>query len=442
MSFVGINIGALTVKVVAVRAGARSAQVTVHQGRPLQILEQLLALPEFADAEYFGVAGHRGHISEFAAIQRALKEVGGNFDAVASLGGESFLVYALTGGRVSNVLSHNKCAAGSGEFFVQLIGRMGLDIDTAIRLSYSGKVVPLASRCTVHCKSDVTHKLNHHEATPADILHTLHDSMANKIVALLDKGLNSLRRVLLIGGVTCNAALLEALREKLPATEFVVLPESPWFEAWGSALLTRENPLYKAPRTSTPDVFETLLPLHDYLDQVQVMVTPPRQTPPEGPMVLGVDAGSTTTKAALLDPLTRGIVASCYTRTHDDPVTAVRECLQALIGKVGNRSVGLVSTTGSARELVGAWLGTEQVYNEISAHAAGATHFAADVDTIFEIGGQDAKYIHLRNGVPIGYAMNNACSAGTGSFLEESAQGDLGTTVGDIADIAWPRPRR
>ena len=133
-------------------------------------------------------------------------------------------------------------------------------------------------------------------------------------------------------------------------------------------------------------------------------------------------------------------MASHYTRTHDDPVAAVRECLRALIGQVGNRPVGLVSTTGSARELVGAWLGTEQVYNEISAHAAGATHFAADVDTIFEIGGQDAKYIYLRNGVPIGYAMNNACSAGTGSFLEESAQSDLGINVSDIADNALAAP--
>ena len=91
--------------------------------------------------------------------------------------------------------------------------------------------------------------------------------------------------------------------------------------------------------------------------------------------------------------------------------------------------LGLAGTTGSARELVGACFGTAHVYNEISAHAAGATHFAPDVDTIFEIGGQDAKYIYLRNGVPIDYAMNNACSAGTGSFLEESAQGDLGIGV-------------
>jgi predicted CoA-substrate-specific enzyme activase len=459
MSSIGINIGALTVKVVAVQSclqdatsSVQSAAVVSHQGRPLEVLDRLLTQPEFAGAAYFGVSGHLGHVTEFAAIQRALREVHArmsesasdqkekDFDAVVSLGGESFLVYTLAEGKVTNVLSHNKCAAGSGEFFMQLIGRMGLDVDTAIELSSSGTVVPLASRCTVHCKSDVTHKLNRHEATPADILKTLHDSMASKVVALLEKGQNRLRRALLIGGVTRNAALLDALRAKLPATTLIVLPESPWFEAWGTALLTRDDPRYTFPLIARPPVFETLPPLDQFADQVLVMDAPPLQTPPDGPMVLGVDAGSTTTKAVLLDPATRAVVASHYARTHDDPVAAVRECLKELIRQVGNRPVGLVSTTGSARELIGAWLGTEQVFNEISAHAAGATHFAADVDTIFEIGGQDAKYIYLRNGVPIGYAMNNACSAGTGSFLEESAQSDLGVRVSEIAAVALTAP--
>jgi predicted CoA-substrate-specific enzyme activase len=103
---------------------------------------------------------------------------------------------------------------------------------------------------------------------------------------------------------------------------------------------------------------------------------------------------------------------------------------------VGDHPIDLIATTGSARELAGAYLGTAYVYNEISAHAAGATHYDPGVDTIFEIGGQDSKYILLRNGVAIDYAMNNACSAGTGSFLEESAHGDLGIEVGDIAAIA------
>ncbi|MDH5668597.1 MAG: acyl-CoA dehydratase activase [Nitrospira sp.] len=440
MSYVGINIGALTVKVAVLRGEARSAVVLAHQGRPLEVLHEVLARPEFADAEYFGVSGQLGHMSEVAAVQRALHEVEGTFDAVASLGGESFLVYLLMDGRITNVVSHNKCAAGSGEFFVQQIGRMGLGMEEAISRSFGGKVVPLASRCSVHCKSDITHKLNRNEATPEDILHTLHDSMSNKVIALLEKGARELRRVLLIGGVSRNDAMLAALQAKLPASEFVVLPESPWFEAWGTALLVKDTPGETSPKIGVQPSLGRLPPLHLYGEQVQVIATPPRQVPPDGPLVLGVDAGSTTTKAILLDPSTQAVVASHYGRTKGNPVGATRECLQALIEQVGNRPIGLIGTTGSARELAGAYLGTEHVYNEISAHAAGATHFDSDVDTIFEIGGQDSKYIYLRNGVPIDYAMNNACSAGTGSFLEESAHGDLGITVSDIADLALAAP--
>ncbi|MBI2929658.1 MAG: anhydro-N-acetylmuramic acid kinase [Verrucomicrobia bacterium] len=439
MTYVGVNVGALTVKLVALRGDDRQASVVAHQGRPLEVIEGLIAAGEFTGAAYC-VSGPLGHISEVAAIQRALGEVAGEFDAVASLGGESFLVYLLAGGRITNVLSHNKCAAGSGEFFAQQIGRMGLGMEEAIRRSFAGKVVPLAARCSVHCKSDITHKLNRKEAAPEDILHTLHDSMASKVVALLEKGQRELRRVLVIGGVTRNAAMLAALREKLPATAFVVLPESPWFEAWGSALLAHDEPLHKAPKLARQSGLGHLPPLKRYADRVQVIAEAPRQAPPARPLVLGVDAGSTTTKATLLDPSTRGVVASHYTRTRGDPVTATRECLRSLADQVGNRPVGLVATTGSARELVGAYLGTEHVYNEISAQAAGAAHCDAEVDTIFEIGGQDSKYIYLRNGVPIDYAMNNACSAGTGSFLEESAQGDLGITVSEIADLALAAP--
>jgi predicted CoA-substrate-specific enzyme activase len=432
----GVNIGALSVKTVALDGERKAARVALHCGRPLETLQAMLAQSDFAGVEYFGVSGQLGHLTEVAAIRRALRELEEDYDAVASLGGEAFLVYFLTRGRITNVLSHNKCAAGSGEFFVQQIGRMGLGMEAAIQLSLQGKVVPLASRCSVHCKSDITHKLNRNEAAPADILHTLHDSMANKVVALLEKGQRPRRRVLLIGGVSRNAAMLASLRAKLPETEFTVRPESAWFEAWGTALLTRDKPIYKSPKLSVPQRLGRLPPLFSFADQVRIIPAPPRQLPPDGPMALGVDAGSTTTKAVLLDPATGGVVASHYLRTQGDPVASLRACLRALADQVGNRRIGLIATTGSAREIAGAYLGTAYVFNEISAHAAGARHFDQEVDTIMEIGGQDSKYIHLRNGVPIDYAMNNACSAGTGSFLEESAKSDLGVAVSEISSVA------
>jgi activator of 2-hydroxyglutaryl-CoA dehydratase len=87
--------------------------------------------------------------------------------------------------------------------------------------------------------------------------------------------------------------------------------------------------------------------------------------------------------------------------------------------------------------LLGVFAGTDGVYNEIIAHAVGTACFVPEVDTIFEIGGQDAKYVLLNNGVPIDYAMNAACSAGTGSSLEESASGDLDIShAEDIGPVA------
>ena len=152
-----------------------------------------------------------------------------------------------------------------------------------------------------------------------------------------------------------------------------------------------------------------------------------------GPLVLGVNAGSTTTKAVLIDPGTRNAVAWHYRRTNGDPLGATRHCLLALVEQVGNRRVCLVGTTGSARELIGVYLDTPHVYNEILAHAAGAARFDPEVNTIFEIGGQDSKYILLRNGVAIDYAMNAACSAAPVRFSENAPHGELGLTVDEIA---------
>ncbi|HOW81540.1 MAG TPA: acyl-CoA dehydratase activase-related protein, partial [Spirochaetota bacterium] len=158
-----------------------------------------------------------------------------------------------------------------------------------------------------------------------------------------------------------------------------------------------------------------------------------------GEYILGVDGGSTTTKVALIDIETDEIVAAHYGRTHGDPVAALKKCLESVKEQIGGKkiSITLASTTGSSREILGVFLETPAVYNEIIAHATGTTYFKGDVDTIFEIGGQDAKYASLKNKVPIDYAMNEACSAGTGSFLEESASGDLNITdVRQIGEIA------
>jgi len=366
------------------------------------------------------------------AIETALKAKGLTPRAVVSLGGEDMVVYVLdASGRIQTSYAGNKCASGTGEFFRQQLGRMDLAVEDLDRAVDGAKVHKLSARCSVFMKSDCTHRLNKGEATRGDIALSLSKVMADKVGEFLTKAKIREGQVALIGGVTANRHLLKFLREERPAIEFIVPLEAVWFEAFGAAVAARDRGL--------PLPAEGLLRPRDALDQgmlrplasAEGLVT--YHTARRGAIrldreyILGVDGGSTTTKAALIDRETLEIAAAHYGRTHGDPVGALKNCLREIRTQLNGvrPRITLVATTGSSRELLGVFLGTDGVYNEIIAHATGTAFFSPEVDTIFEIGGQDAKYILLHNGVPIDYAMNEACSAGTGSFLEESAAGDL-----------------
>ena len=136
---------------------------------------------------------------------------------------------------------------------------------------------------------------------------------------------------------------------------------------------------------------------------------------------LGVDIGSVTIKFVLLDEEDR-VRLNSYHRTIGMPLQAlisgVAEVRNALCD--GTR-IGAVGTTGSGRYLAGAFLGADLVKNEITTHAVGALDWRPDIRTIIEIGGQDSKIIHLRDGLVFDFAMNTVCAAGTGAFLDQQA---------------------
>jgi predicted CoA-substrate-specific enzyme activase len=147
--------------------------------------------------------------------------------------------------------------------------------------------------------------------------------------------------------------------------------------------------------------------------------------------------GSTTTKGVLIRRSDKAVLAGEYLRTEGDPVGASRQVYLGLARQldVPVRITGL-GVTGSGRAIAALHGSATAAINEIVAHAAAAAHYDPDVDTIFEIGGQDAKYTYLSQGHPCDSAMNEACSAGTGSFLEESARESLGVDTLDIAELA------
>ena len=151
---------------------------------------------------------------------------------------------------------------------------------------------------------------------------------------------------------------------------------------------------------------------------------------------LGIDIGSISTKGVVIDE-NNNILAREYLWTEGDPMVAVKRLLKVLQKQLEGKDVKVVAvgTTGSARKLIGVMTGACVVKNEITAHAIGTTTVHPDVNTIFEIGGQDSKIIIIENGFVVDYAMNTLCAAGTGSFLSSQAH-RLGVSVEDFGRIA------
>ncbi len=362
------------------------------------------------------------------------------YDAVVSAGGETFMVYEMDRkGRISRISSGNKCASGTGEFFLQQIGRMNVSIKEAISLARtSTSPHQLSGRCSVFCKSDCTHALNKGESV-ADVAAGLAHMIAKKIEELLVR-INACK-VMIVGGTARNDVVIDFLKGSF---DLVTIPqEAAYFEALGAALWALETKQVMTGCTDryfreTASSFTFLNPLRDFESRVEFKSMPYGQPVQADKCIVGLDVGSTTTKAVILRLSDEKILKSVYLRTNGNPVSASRECYASLHQQLADLSVDIIGlgVTGSGRNIAALHANTDGIINEIIAHARAATHFDPEVDTIFEIGGQDAKYTYLTNLVASDYAMNEACSAGTGSFLEESAYESLGVKMEQIADIA------
>jgi len=446
----GICLGATTVSAVELTRihGSIHVERTIlrpHEGNPRAALEAILSeldgahVPTLVTGRKFREYVRYPTITEPEAVEYALRSVVGNgerYDALVSAGGETFMVYRLDHNhRVSGVSTGNKCASGTGEFFLQQVRRMNLDVHGAVELARDGTPYAVSGRCSVFCKSDCTHALN--KGIPiANVTSGLCRMIALKIVELLAKVPND--RVMVVGGTARNGAVIDHLKNELSGV--YVPEEAPYFEALGAAVAafekgaTRPQELFRTGHSH----FGFLEPLSVAADLVTFNSTEYGIATQGDRCLVGLDVGSTTTKAVLVRTIDSKILASVYLRTNGDPVAASRDCYRSIVEQLGDTNVEIagIGVTGSGRQIAGLYSLTDGIINEIIAHAAAAVHFDPEVDTIFEIGGQDAKYTHLTNSVASDYAMNEACSAGTGSFLEESAYESLGIKVEEIAELA------
>ncbi|WP_457576322.1 acyl-CoA dehydratase activase [Desulfomarina sp.] len=449
----GICLGASTISVVEIAERDEKRKIVSRTGKPhlgdvRGTLRELLAGVSSLEKKRICVTGRQlrhsvrfSSISEPEAVELAVRHIlpsGHPFRVIISGGGETFMVYYLDdSGCIQNIRTGNKCASGTGEFFQQQLRRMDISLESVSSMDIPENPFKVSGRCSVFCKSDCTHALN--KGIPKEsVVAGLTLMMADKLEELFKE--LPVRHVCLVGGCSKNKGLVHYLESRVD--ELLVPEDASFFEALGAACWALEHETLPFPGgekifTANLSRFSCHRPLKDFNHRVHFKTRPHGRAQSGDSTILGLDVGSTTTKGVIFRCSDRKILASSYQRTNGDPIRASRNVYRALAAelKVAVSIEGL-GITGSGRQIAGLHGSATAVINEITAHATAAAFFDPEVDTILEIGGQDAKYTYLTNGVPNDYAMNEACSAGTGSFLEESAKESLGLDVREIGDVA------
>ena len=385
------------------------------------------------------IGGH--YINEIVAQSTSVASLYPDTRTILEMGGEDSKLIVMEKGesgatRLSDFEMNTLCAAGTGSFLDQQAKRIGVSIDKEFgELALQSENPPrIAGRCSVFAKSDMIHLQQ--IATPVhDIVAGLCFAVARNFISTLGRGKTLHFPAVFQGGVAANAGVVRAFRELLKAGDNdLVIPE---YHASMGAIgalynLMDQKHVEDKPYLGTKKLKnylrgeksrgKTNQPLHDpkAVYDKQVYQIPDQKE--KYPVYLGLDVGSLSTNVVLIDDENR-VIARRYLPTASKPLEAIRRGMQEIWEEVGNRvEVKASGTTGSGRYLTGDFIGADLIRNEITAQATAAIACDPEVDTIFEIGGQDSKYISIDNGVVVDFEMNKVCAAGTGSFLEEQAE--------------------
>ncbi len=453
----GIDIGSVSVKTALLdsRKALLADSYARIKGDPVQTLRDELAklaarFPEvrIAAAAVTGSGGkHAADAIGAVFVNEILAQAAfaGTFHSqvrtIIELGGEDAKLITLGRerdgrSRIEDFAMNTACAAGTGSFLDQQAHRLHLTIEEFGSLALKSKTPPaVAGRCSVFAKSDMIHLQQ--IATPNhDIVAGLCHAMARNFKATVGKGRKFIPPVLFLGGVAANPGMRRSFREIIGLSEadLSVPDHFKTAGAIGAAIMALEHPAKNVPYrglaglsagASAGRVRESggSEPLGQ---PCGIMPNPDHDAVPEEDGLidayLGVDVGSVSTNVVVIDKEMR-VLSKRYLPTAGRPIEAVKQGLAEVGDELGRRVRILgAATTGSGRYLTGDMIGADLVRNEITAQATAAAAIDPRVDTIFEIGGQDSKFISLRDGAVVDFEMNKACAAGTGSFLEEQAE--------------------
>ena len=360
---------------------------------------------------------------------RSVIEVGGQSSRWLLLADEQ---RALSDVEISDFALNERCAAGSGMFLEQQASRLRMNIEEFSRAAAGAeRGAAIAGRCSVFAKSDMIH--HQQKGTPVeDIAYGLCLALARNFVATILRGRECPTPVLLTGGGFQNQGLVQAFQEVLllKGKDLFLAPEPQFMPARGVALAASKNTVpiefsevselftLLSPSEKKPARFSA--PLGKLAESRNLEVFSKDHSPASG--YLGADVGSVSTDLVLLDDQGE-VKATVYLPTRGRPLEVLKEGMEELFGRFpAGLEIKGIGTTGSGRYLAGEFLEADDIRNEITCQLAGTIPYFPDVDTIFEIGGQDSKFISLQEGRIKNFTMNKICAAGTGSFLEEQAE--------------------
>ena len=391
-------------------------------------------------------------VQEVVAVASALKSVAPETDVAIELGGEDAKIIYFTGGIEERM--NGVCAGGTGSFIDQMAALLKTDAEGLNEYAKTYKeIYPIAARCGVFAKTDIQPLINE-GATKSDLAASIFQAVVNQTISGLACGKPIRGCVAFLGGplhflTELKAAFVRTL--KLTPETTVDPKNSHLFAAMGAALEAETKNEHRLSELSEqletgvkmefeikrlPPLFESEKEYTEFCDRHRKAVV--EKKPLEsyvGNCFLGIDAGSTTTKLALIGEEGE-LLYSFYSSNNGNPINTSIEAIRILRDKLPSSAKIVRScSTGYGEALLKAAFNLDYGEVETIAHTTAATFFEPEVDCVLDIGGQDMKCIKLKNGAVDTVLLNEACSSGCGSFIENFAS-SLGYTAEEFAEKA------
>ena len=464
-NILGIDVGSVSVSVAAIDSAGKPyyKNAVTHRGDISGALATALETIDFTKISAIAATSSTpatiqrdASYDDQVAIIRTAKKRHDSPGAILNVGGEKFSLSLFdASGNYTGSRNNTSCAAGTGSFLDQQSTRLGLSGPGELsRAAFENdqEIPDIATRCAVFAKTDLIHAQQEGFCVP-QICDGLCRGLARNITNTLFTDKKIREPILFCGGVSRNLSVKKHL-ETLIETPLISDEDAHLYGAMGAALCLADDirqGLISLPSTRKyrfvdeiivdhrqnheklffPELDLTLSTYPDFSkgthfvenDVENDIYMEPNEINTSH-CFLGMDVGSTSTKAVIITD-TGKVIAGFYTRTASRPVQAVQAVFKSIDTFITTHGLSIdikgCGTTGSGRKLSGGIMGADLILDEITAHSRAAFELTPTVDTIIEIGGQDAKFTTMKNGVVTSSFMNTVCAAGTGSFIEEQA---------------------